>query len=314
MARSGGERGNWMREGKAPSAIHAIEKTPQFRASLERFAERAGERLSAAFGALFTAGMQATRNANAFGALAQHEGQPACLIYSESLDARLAILFDGRLVDHLISAMFGVEAVNDASAPETPRTPTALEIRMIGEVAEGLAAAYRDAFAPVADFDLSVEATETIEDDTLLGPKDSPALLAPVTIKAPTGTFGVTLLLPHPFLTPLAAAFARGPAPGAAKLDPVWAGRMESRVTEASLTLTAILDEFQMSLADVSSLRLGHILPVSDGGQGLVRIECGERGVFICSLGERNGRYALEVEDIIAKPIEGAYPPPSTLV
>jgi flagellar motor switch protein FliM len=309
MARSGGERGNWLREGKPASATHAIERTPQFRASLERFAERAGERLSAGFGALFTAGLDRTRNASAFGALAEHEGQPACLIYSEALDARLAILFEGGLIDLLINAMFGVEAVNDAPAPETPRTPTELEMRMIGEVAEGLAAAYRDAFAPVADFELSVETTEIIEDDALLGPKDSPALLAPVTIKAPTGTFGVTLLLPHPFLTPLAAAFARGPAPGAAKLDPVWSGRMEQRVTEASLTLTAILDEFQMSLADVSSLRLGHILPLSDGGQGQVRIECGERGVFVCALGERNGRYALEVEDIIAKPVEGAYPP-----
>jgi flagellar motor switch protein FliM len=314
MARAGGERGNWLREGKPPSATHAIEKTPQFRASMERFAERAGERLSAAFGALFTAGMERTRNANAFSALAEHEGLLASLLYSETLDTRLAILFEGGLVDLLINGMFGVEASNDAASPDTLRAPTALEIRMIGEVAEGLAAAYRDAFAPVADFDLSVQTTEIAEDDALLGPKDSTALLAPVTIKAPTGSIGLTLLLPHPFLTPLAAAFARGPAPGAAKLDPVWAGRMESRVTEASLTLTAILDEFQMSLADVSSLRLGHILPLSDGGQGQVRIECGERGVFICALGERNGRYALEVEDIIAKPVEGAYPPTSAPV
>ena len=314
MARVGGDRGNWLREGKSPSATHTIEKTPQFRASMERFAERAGERLSEAFGPLFTAGMGATRNINAFEGLTEHAGQPASLIYSEALDARMAILFEGGVVDLLINAMFGVETVNDAGPPEAPREPTALETRMIGEVAEGLAAAYRDAFAPDADFDLSVEATETVQDDELLGPKDSRALLAPVTIKAPTGTFGATLLLPQPFLTPLAAAFARGPAPGAAKLDPVWSDRMEQRVTESSLTLTAILDEFQMSLADVSTLRLGHILPLSDGGQGRVRIECGERGVFICTLGERNGRYALEVEDIIAKPVEGAYPPTSVPV
>ncbi len=179
---------------------------------------------------------------------------------------------------------------------------------MIGEVAGSLAAAFCDAFAPVADFDLETEKTELIGDDTLLGPKDTPALLAPVTIKAPTGTFGLVLLLPHPFLTPLAAAFARGPAPGAARLDPVWSSRMERRVTEASLPLTAILDEFQMSLADVSGLRVGHVLPLSDGGQGRVRIECAERGVFVCSLGERNGRYALEVEDIIARPPEPGYP------
>jgi flagellar motor switch protein FliM len=310
MARAGGDRGNWLREGKSPSATHTIEKTPQFRASMERFAERAGERLSTTFGAMFTPGLEAIRNINAFEGLTEHAGQPASVMYSEGLDARVAILFEGGAVELLINAMFGVGAAND-TAPQASRAPTALEMGMIGEVAEALAAAFRDAFAPVADFDLSVEATETVEDDELLGPKDSPALLAPVTIKAPTGTFGFTLLLPHPFLTPLAAAFARGPAPGAANLDPIWSNRMERRVTESSLTLTAILDEFQMSLADVSSLRLGHILPLSDGGQGQVRIECGERGVFICSLGERNGRYALEVEDVIAKPVEGAYPPTS---
>jgi hypothetical protein len=43
-----------------------------------------------------------------------------------------------------------------------------------------------------------------------------------------------------------------------------------------------------------------------------VRIDCGERGVAVCSLGERSGRYALQVEDIIAKRIEGAYPGAST--
>ena len=309
MARTGGDRGDWLRDGKQPSATHAIEKTPQFRSSLERFAERAGERLSAAFGAPFTAGMEPTRNAGCFAALIEHENLPGSLLYSESLGARMAILFEGGLVNLLIAAMFGGEAANDAAPPDPPRAPTPLEMNMIGGVAENLAAAYRDAFAPVADFALEVETTERIVDDSLLGAKDAPALLAPVTIKAPTGAFGVTLLLPHPFLTSLSAAFARGPAAGAAKLDPQWSSRMERRVTEASLTLTAILDEFQMSLADLSGLRVGHVLPLSDGGQGQVRIECGERGVFICGLGERNGRYALEVEDIIARPAEGAYPP-----
>ena len=121
MARAGGERGNWLREGKPPSATHAIEKTPQFRASMERFAERAGERLSTAFGALFTAGMKATRNLNAFEGLTEHAGQPASLIYSEALDARMAILFEGVVVDLLINAMFGIEAPNDVAPPETLR-------------------------------------------------------------------------------------------------------------------------------------------------------------------------------------------------
>jgi flagellar motor switch protein FliM len=308
MPRPDGDRQNWLREGRQQSATHAVEKTPQFRSSLERFADRVGERLSAAFGALFTAAIEPTRNVNTFAALTEHESGPGALLHSETLGARMAILLESGLVDLLIAAMFGVETANDEDAPDPPRSPTALEMRMIGDVARSLATAFRDAFAPVADFDLTLESTEEIEDETLLGAKDSPALLAPVTIKAPTGAFGITLLLPHPYLTSLSGAFARGPAPAAAKLDPQWSSRMEQRVTEASLTLTAILDEFQMSLADVSTLRVGHVLPLSDA-HGRVRIECDERGVFVCGLGERNGRYALEVEEIIARPVEGPYPP-----
>jgi flagellar motor switch protein FliM len=308
MAKTGG---GWLREGKAPSATHAIEKTPQFRASMSRFAERAGERLGAGFGALFTAANETTRNAQAFATLTEHMGQPAAVLFSPTLDARMAMLFEGGVVELMIAAMFGVEPANDEAEPAPAKAPTALQIRLIGEIAGALAAALSDAFAPVADFELEPEKTTTVEDDTLLGAKDGPAFVAPVTIKAPSGAFGVTLLMPHPFLTALMGAFARGPAPGAAKLDPVWSSRMESRVVQASLTLTAILDEFQMSLADVSNLQIGHVLPLSDGGQGHVRIESGERGVFVCSLGERGGRYALEIEEIIARPSEGPYPGPA---
>ncbi|HXT07380.1 MAG TPA: FliM/FliN family flagellar motor switch protein [Roseiarcus sp.] len=308
MARTGGDRGSWLRESRQVNSTHPIEKTPQFRASMARFSERAGERLGATFGALFSAAAEPSRNANMFAALTEHVGQPSVALYSATLDARIAVLFEGGLVPLLIAAMFGFEAANDSDAPEPPQTPTPLEMRMIGEVGEALAEALRDAFAPVADFELAVETCEALEDDALLGPKDAPSLLAPVTVKAPSGAFGVTMVLPHPFLTALMAAFALGPAPGAAKLDPAWSSRMERRVTESSLTLTAILDEFQMSLADVSGLRVGHVLPLADGGQGRVRIESGERGVFVCSLGERGGRYALEVEDIIARPVEGPYP------
>jgi flagellar motor switch protein FliM len=312
MARtSGGRGGEWLRENRQ-NASHAVEKTPQFRASMERFGERAAERLSTDFGALFSAAAEETRNSKAFAALEAHHGQPAVALASQTLDARMAFLFEGGSVDLIIATMFGFEAANDSAPPEAPKAPTALEMRMLGEISAALAEALGDAFAPVADFDLAFEKAEAVEDDSLLGPKDTPALLAPITIGAPSGGFCVTLLLPHPFLTTLALAFARGPAPGAAKLDPVWSSRMEKRVTEASLTLTAVLDEFQMSLADVSTLRVGHILPLSDGGQGRVRIDCGERGVAVCSLGERSGRYALEVEDIIAKPIENAYPGAST--
>ena len=308
MARTnGGRGGEWLRENRQ-SASHAVEKTPQFRASMDRFGERAAERLSATLGALFSADVAEGRTTKTFAALDAHIGQPAVALVSEALDSRMAFLFEAGAVDLLVATMFGFEVANDSAAAVLPKAPTALEIRMVGEIATALAEAFVEAFAPVADLDLAVESSEAVEDDSLLGAKDTPALHAALAVRVPAGEFSVALLMPHPFLNALTLAFARGPAADVAKLDPVWSSRMEKRVTEASLTLTAVLDEFQMSLADVSTLRVGHVLPLSEESQGRVRIDCGERGVAICSLGERSGRYALEVENIIAKPTEGAYP------
>ena len=310
MAHTGDNRGGaWLREGKPQSVNHAIEKAPQFRSSLERFAERAAEKLGASFGALFSASAEKTRTLKTFAALGEHQNLPAVLLTSPSLRQQIVLLFERGFADLMIAAMFGVERANDEAKAAPARNPSALEMRILHQVADLLAQALRAAFAPVGAFDLEIEKVELLEDDTLLGARDYPALIAPLTVKAAGGACGVALLLPHPFLTALAGAIARGPAPGAADLDPVWSSRMEKRVTESSLTLTAVLDEFEMSLSDVSTLRVGHILPLSEeGGVGRVRIESGERGVFVCSLGERNGRYALEIEDIIAKSVEGAYP------
>jgi flagellar motor switch protein FliM len=310
MARNGEERGGaWLKEGKPQSANHGIEKTPQFRSSLERFAERAAEKLGATFGALFSAHMEKTRPHKTFAALGEHVNLPAVLLTSPALGHQMAMLCEGGLVDLMIAAMFGVEPANDEEKATPTRKPSALEMRIVRQVVDMLAQCLCAAFAPVGAFDLDVEKIETLDDDTLLGAKDYSALIAPLTIKAPGGAFGVALLLPHPFLTALAASIARGPAPGAADLDPIWSSRMEKRVAESSLTLTAVLDQFEMSLSDVSTLKVGHILPLSEeGGMGRVRIESGERGVFVCSLGERSGRYALEIEDIIAKTNEAAYP------
>ena len=107
--------------------------------------------------------------------------------------------------------------------------------------------------------------------------------------------------------TPLAEMFARGPDPGATKLDPNWTRKMEQGVTQRQLTLTAILDEFEMSLGDVAGLRVGAMLPLRNVGEGHVRIECVERGVFLCRLGEHGERYALEIEDIIANNPDDEY-------
>ena len=116
MARIGGARGGWLRESKQPSSTHPVEKTPQFRASMERFVERASERMTQSFGAQFNAESEASRNAKSFAALDEHAGGPAVALYSPSLDARIAKHFKYSRADGEI--YLDVQNVTDHSNPE----------------------------------------------------------------------------------------------------------------------------------------------------------------------------------------------------
>jgi flagellar motor switch protein FliM len=303
----------WLRQRKAASAGPSIEKTPQLRSSLNRFTDAAAAALATLFGGAFAGAFEATETTTTFDILAAHEGHPAASIQSEALDARLLMIMDVGVVDLIVGAMFGVDSAMDgllSGTDPTVRPRTDLENRLLGELAKSLAVALRIAFAPVATFDLDFVGVNTIEDTDLLGGRDMPAISARYSIKTPGGVFRLTLVLPQSLTAPLARLFARGSGDGGAQLDPNWARRMEKGVTRARMSLVAILDEFELSLGEISRFAIGSVLPLAGDGEGRVRIECVERGVFLCKLGEQGDRYALEVEDIIARPVEPPYPVP----
>ena len=304
----------WLRDNKAESQGLSIDKMPQLNASLERFSENIGIALARICGAGVSGASEKIETTTTFAMLGANEGNPSALLRSAALDARALMVFDEKIVDILINSIFGVDPTRDngfspaEAEPEAePRARTELESRLLGEFTKALAGALQDAFAPVASFDLAYESVNTIEDENLLGPKDMPAVSAQYTVKTIAGAFRLLVVLPQALTTPLSEMFARGPDPSATKLDPNWTRKMEQGVTKARLTLTAILDEFEMSLGDVANLQVGGLLPLSNIGEGDIRIECVERGVFICKLGEHGERYALEVHDIIANNPDDEY-------
>ena len=56
-----------------------------------------------------------------------------------------------------------------------------------------------------------------------------------------------------------------------------------------------------MSLGDIANLRVGGILPLRSNDFDAVRLECSGRGMFLCKLGQGEGRYRLEIASPIAQ-------------
>ena len=82
---------------------------------------------------------------------------------------------------------------------------------------------------------------------------------------------------------------------------------MESGLSRPGLPVTAILEELSMSLGDVANFRVGEVLSLQSSDFDSVRLECAGRGMFLCRLGQSDGRYRLEIATSLAQPLE----PPS---
>jgi len=298
---------SWLRDRGAETPSLAIEKAPQLNASLDRFADSVGDAIADICGEGASGVADRVATTTTFELLGAYVGYPAVTLRSAALQSRAVLICDESIVDALLNAMLGVDPVQEAKMEAAPRERSELEMQIVLGFARALAAGIADAFAPVANFDLQVEAVHAITDVNLLGPREMPAIMAQYTIKTRGGAFRIVLGLPQSFTVPLAEMFTQGPDPTAVAVDPHWARGMEDGVARAKLSLTAVLDDFQMSLGDVAGLAVGSLLPLSHGGDGHVRIECVERGVFLCRLGERGQRYALEIEDIIANNPDDEY-------
>jgi len=92
---------------------------------------------------------------------------------------------------------------------------------------------------------------------------------------------------------------SRTAGPESVRPDPAWSQKIQSEVSRASVGLVAVLDEQELTLADVARFSVGQVLPLSASPEGVLRVECNGEALLNCEIGKSNGAYALRVRDFI---------------
>ncbi len=301
MSQTGGEAmalAPWLKDGTAQSRGLSVEKSSPFLAAMERFVETAGEAVAEIVGSGAAATLESVESASVFELLGAHTGHPAAVVYSTALDARLAAILDPAAIDLIVNAAFGGGAAT--RTPSSERRPTAFELRLAGEAVKRLLEDLSRAFAPVVEIDFEMESFSAIADTSLLGPRDSPATAVNLSIRTAAGPLNAILVFPAAASTAILDKFAGDGSGEDAASETIWSRGLQREVVQARMTVTAILDEFALTLGEIAAFEPGLLLPLSGEGEGRIRLDCAERGVLVCKLGERFGRYALEVQDFIA--------------
>ena len=286
----------------------AVERMPGLARAFGQFVAEAQRNLAPLLGGAAGAGtMEPARTATLFRAIGDCSGLTAAIYASAEPEVRLLIALDERIDDLIVSTVFGDSQTVDVDdePAETPRASTAIETALIEEFARALGRALEAAFAPVASLSIAFERLTTLSDVHALGQRDTLCAAARFSLPMGGGACECLILIPQSLLLPFRKELEREetepPHP-----DRRWSLSMESGVQQTRLPMTAILEELPMSLGEVADFRVGKVLPLQTVGFDSVRLDCGGRGMFLCKLGQGDGRYRLEVDLPIPQDLEHA--------
>ena len=288
---------SWLHSAQPEAAGAPIERLPGLTFALEQFALNIPEAIASFCKLAGAPALEETRATSLFEAIGQRQNQIAAVVRSETIDARLLVIFDQNVANTLAAAIFGDESAGAAERPARPLTN--IELHLIAELSRRVTGALDIAFAAVAPLDLRFERVTTLIDLLVLGRRDGPAVEASLTMETAAGPCSIAVLAPHTLLAPLRKKLTADPTAEVGVGDPRWARQLEAGVTRTRVGVTAVLDQLPMTLAEIAALTVGQVLTLQGAGMGKVRLECEGREMFWCKLGQAEGRYSLEIDEHI---------------
>ncbi len=290
----------------------AIERMPGLGFALDRFISEIPRQLSALFIGLSGDGtIEEVRAATLFQAIGDCAGLTAAIYASAEPETRLLIALDERTDDLIVSSIFGESVpgkLDDRPGDDAPRLRTAIEAALLEEFARSLGRALESAFAPLIPLALSFERLTALSDPFALGRRDMPSAAVRFSLPMNGGACECLALFPQTFLLPFRNELAHDPTAETPPADRRWSRLIETSVKQTRLPVTAILEDVPMSLGEIANLQVGAVLPLQIGNFDSVRLECSGRGMFLCKLGQGDGRYRLEIGGPIERGPQEATP------
>jgi len=81
-----------------------------------------------------------------------------------------------------------------------------------------------------------------------------------------------------------------------------WARQLQAELKSADVTLTAILEERRMTLADVAAFKIGQLISLEARIDGRIKLECNDQPLFVCEIGQSEGAYTVRVDETLGRP------------
>jgi flagellar motor switch protein FliM len=221
----------------------------------------------------------------------------AAMYHAVDWDTRILVGFDRDFVFTMIEVLFG----SDGSEPpvDDERAFSNIEMRVAQALFDEAGRAVQQAFGPISKTALNLERIETRMDFAIIGRRNNLAVVAKLLIQALGRGGEMFVIIPQSALSPMRQSLAHVVSTDVATADPRWSKQMQSEVSRTAVSLKAVLEERTVDLGDVAGFQVGQVLELQATPATLVRLECNGQALFRCRLGQSQGAYMLQVEDVI---------------
>jgi flagellar motor switch protein FliM len=279
-------------------ASASVDRLPMFRAVFERAAITCAQEMRA-FAAnppqLTIAGLESGTAAEVF---AQHDGAiVTAVLHAPGWNTKLLISARRSAVFAIVEMMLGGDGSQPAYAGKRPFSK--IETRIAVAFFERFAKALSASVAPVAATTFTLEAAANAVDFDPIGGRTTAVFAAKLNLEVLGRSGDFLVAVPQPAIVAMRQAFARTSSKDASLPDPRWSQQIEREITQASVTLSAVLDERSISLGEISRLRVGQVVELKATPRTRVHLECDGERLVVCQFGKSNGVYTLRVDDFV---------------
>ena len=214
-------------------------------------------------------------------------------LHSFAWNATLGVEVERTFLATVMEALFGGAGEDEPFVGDGPLSP--VEASIADVVGRHAADSMTAGFADLLPTTFVYEGLYPKPDMKPLGGDDSVVMRATFSLATLGRSVDVHVLLPRPAIEAITAKLADAPEPSG-PADPGWTTQLEAELSQATVTLQAMVDLQPLTLGAIAALQAGQTLALPPDAGSRIKLLCENGELFRCELGQSDGFFTVRVE------------------
>src|SRR5438874_12946108 len=208
---------------------------------------------------------------------------------------------DSSLIYSIIDVLLGGRR-GQTSLRIEGRPYTTIETNLVKRLVEVVLADAEQAFRPLSPVTFSIDRLETNPRFAAISRPANAAILVRLRIDMEDRGGNIELLLPYATIEPIRPVLLQMFMGEKFGRDPIWEGHFATEVSQAQISVDAVLYEADIPLKQLMKLKVGDTLPLEMRPEALVQVRCGDVTITGGRMGRVGDRVAIRVTKQLRKP------------